>query len=168
MKNKALILAALTSAILATGCKQSSKTDENTTDTTNVTSTTKSIEEGATNAWANTEYASTNVWINIKESLGSTADYTYDKKDEFVTKAQADLDALDQKIRALSSKTDASLSTKRAELDQKMTNVRKATQNDWNDAKTDFKNTYDDLKNSIKQDWNGSVTNGTNNAPTAK
>jgi peptidoglycan hydrolase CwlO-like protein len=150
MKSKSMILAALASAILVTGCKQSNTAGENTTSDTNVTSTAESIKEGATNAWA-----------DVKESLGSTADYTYDKKDEFVTNAQADLDALDQKIQALAGKTDAILSNKRAEMDQKLTDVKNATQDNWNNAKTAFKYSYDDLKNSIKQNWNGSVTNGT-------
>ena len=118
MKNKKMILAALASAILATGCKQSNTADENTTGNTNVTSTAERIKggltnawektkevttnaladvkEGTSNAWANTKYAVTNAWADIKESLGSTEDYTYDKKDEFVTGAQADLNALDQ------------------------------------------------------------------------
>jgi peptidoglycan hydrolase CwlO-like protein len=161
MKSKSMILAALASAILVTGCKQSNTAGENTTSDTNVTSTAESIKEGATNAWANTKYAATNAWADVKESLGSTADYTYDKKDEFVTNAQADLDALDQKIQALAGKTDAILSNKRAEMDQKLTDVKNATQDNWNNAKTAFKYSYDDLKNSIKQNWNGSVTNGT-------
>src|SRR5665213_3560720 len=154
MKGKSLILAALAGAILATGCKQSNTADENTTGDTNVTSTAENlktivtnardetkevttnaltdVKEGTTNAWAHTKYAVTNAWTNIKESLGATEDYTYDKKDEFVTGAQADLNALD---------------------------VKNATQDTWNDAKTAFANSYADVKNSVKQDWDGSVTN---------
>jgi hypothetical protein len=181
MKSKSLILAALAGAILATGCKQSNTADENTTGDTNVTSTAENIKngvtnawekteevttnaladvkEGTTNAWANTKYAATNAWTNIKESLGSTEDYTYDKKDAFVTGAQADLNALDQKIQALSGNADASLHDKRAALDQKLTDVKNATQDNWNDAKTAFENSYADVKNSVKQEWTGSVTN---------
>ena len=181
MKSKSMIFAALASAILATGCKQSNTADENSTGGTNVTSTAENIQagvtnawektkevttnaladvkEGTTNAWANTKYAVTNAWTNIKESLGATEGYTYDKKDEFVTGAQADLNALDQKIQALSGNADASLHDKRTALDQKLTDVKNATQDNWNNAKTAFENSYADVKNSVKQDWNGSVTN---------
>jgi hypothetical protein len=181
MKSNPLILAALACAILATGCKQSNTADGNTSGDTNVTSTAENIQAGATNAWektkevttnaladvkagttnawANTKSAATNAWTNIKESLGATEDYTYDKKDEFVTGAQADLNALDQKIQTLPGNADASLHDKRAALDQKLTDVKNATQDNWNDAKTAFKNSYDDVKNSVKQDWDGSVTN---------
>jgi hypothetical protein len=181
MKSKSMILAALAGAILATGCKQSNTAGENTASDTNITSTTENIKEGVsnawaktkevatnalsdvkegtTNAWANTKYAATNAWTDIKESLGSTEDYTYDKKDEFVTGAQADLNALDQKIQALAGNADASLHDKRAALDQKLTDVKNATQDNWNDAKTAFENSYTAVKNSIKQDWDGSTTN---------
>jgi hypothetical protein len=181
MKNKSMILAALASAILATGCKQSNTAEENTPGGTNVTSAAENIKagatnawektkevttnaladvkEGTTNAWADTKYAATNAWTDIKESLGSTEDYTYDKKDAFVTGAQADLNALDQKIQALPGNADASLHDKRAALDQKLTDVKNATQDNWNDAKTAFENSYNDVKNSVKQDWDGSATN---------
>ena len=170
MKSKSLILAALASAILATGCKQSNTAVENMTGDTNVTSMAENIKagvtnaltdvkEGTTNAWANAKYAATNAWTNIKESLGATEDYTYDKKDEFVTGAQSDLNALDQKIQALSSSADTGLHDKRAALDQKLTDVKKSTQDTWNDAKTAFENAYAEVKSSVKQDWDGSVTN---------
>ena len=181
MKSKSLILAALAGAILATGCKPSNTADENTTGDTNVTSMADNIQagatnawektkeattnamadmqEGTTNAWAHTKYAATNAWTNIKESLGATEDYTYDKKDAFVTGAQADLTALDQKMQALSANADASLHDQRAALDQKLTDVKNATQDNWNDAKTAFENSYNDVKNSVKQDWDGSATN---------
>ena len=152
-----MILAALASAILVTGCKPSNTTDENTTGDTNVTSTAENIKggvtnawadvkEGTTNAWANTKYAATNAWTSIKESLGATEDYTYGKKDAFVTGAQADLNALDQKIQALAGNADASLHDKRAALDQKLTDVKNATQDNWNEAKTAFENSYNDVK----------------------
>jgi hypothetical protein len=188
MKSKSLILAALAGAILATGCKPSNTADENTTGDTNVTSTAESlktiatnawdetkevttnaltdVKAGTTNAWAHTKYAATNAWTNIKESLGATEDYTYDQKAEFVTGAQADLNALDQKIQALSGHADASLPDKRAALDQKLTDVKNATQDNWNDAKTAFEKAYADVKNSVKQDWEGSATNSMTSSST--
>jgi len=169
MKSKSLVLAALASVILATGCKQSNTAVENTTSDTNVTSTAENIKAGVTNVWektkevttnalADVKEGTTNAWVDIKESLGATEDYTYDKKDAFMTGARADLNALDQKIQAIAGSADASLHDKRAALDQKLTDVKNATQDNWNDAKTAFKNSYDDVKNSIKQDWDGSAT----------
>lgn len=169
-----MMLVALASAVLATGCKQSSTADENTTGGTNLTSTvgngkegptnawekTKAfttnaladVKAGTTNAWANTKDAATNAWSNIKESLGATENYTYDRKDEFVASAQADLNAVDRKISALSGNADTSLHDKRAALDQKLTDVKNATQDNWNDAKTAFINSYAAVKNSVKPD----------------
>lgn len=129
---------------------------------TNPPSTTENIKEGATNAWQKTKDAATNAWADVKESLGSASDYTYDKKDEFVTKAQADLDALDAKINDLSNKADTSLHDKRAALDQKLTDVKNATQDNWNDTKTAFLTSYHDVKNTVKQDWNGMTGSTTN------
>jgi len=171
MKNKSMILAAVAGAILATGCKPANDSNGSPVNDTNVPSTTESITEGVTNAWQKTKEATTNAWANtkqataeawsdVKESLGSAADYSYDKKDEFVTKAQADLDALDQKIQTMSDKTDAGLHDKRAALDQKLTDVKNATQDNWNATKTAFKDSYNDVKNSLKQYWNKSVNSG--------
>ena len=61
------MLAALAGAILATGCKQSSTADENTTGDTNVASTADNIKEGATNAWEKTKAVTTNVLADVKE-----------------------------------------------------------------------------------------------------
>lgn len=180
-----MILAALAGAMLATGCKQSNTADVNATGDTNAPSTAENIKDGVTNAWektreattnvvaevqagttnawANTKSAVTNAWADIKESLGAADNYTYDKKVEFVTGAQADLNALDQKIQALSGNADASLHDKRVALDQKFTDVENATQDNWDTAKTAFEKSYADVKNSVKQDWDGSVTNSTTN-----
>lgn len=187
MKNKSIMLAALAGAILATGCKQSDTTDQNANGGTNVTSTTDNlkddatnawaktkeittntlagVEEGTTNAWANTKYAITNAWANFTESLGTNQDYPYDKKDAFVTGAQADLNALDQKIQALSSNADASLHDQRAALDQKLADVQNATADNWDKAKTAFENSYAELKHSVKQDWDAAATNSMTGSP---
>ncbi len=184
-----MILVALASAVLVTGCKQSNTPDGSATGDTNVTTTAGSLQagatnawektkevttnvladvrEGATNAWANTKYAVTNTWADFTDSLGTNQDYTYDKKAEFVTGAQADLNALDQKIQALPGNADAILHDKRSALDQKLTVVENATQDNWQDAKTAFENSYADVKNSVKQDWDASVTNSVTSSPTA-
>jgi hypothetical protein len=178
MKNIQLTLAALAIAGWATGCKQSNSADVNTVSDTNVTPALDGIKEGATNAWQKTKEATTNAfantkeataqtWADVKDSLGSAADYSYDKKDAFVASAQADLKTLDQKIQDLSDKAAAAndsvktnaqiklqeLRDKRAALDKKLDDVKNAAQDGWNDAKTAFKNAYDDLKDSIKQAW---------------
>jgi hypothetical protein len=180
MKTKPLILAALAIATLATGCKQSNPAVENPpasdTNSLSVTQQLQNAKEVATNAWQNVKDTTTNAWSNLKEgttnawadikdSLETTKDYTYDKKDAFVASASADLDALDQKIKELSDKAatasdsvkaDAQtklqeLRDKRVVLNQKLDAVKNATEADWNDAKTAFQNSYDDVKNSLKQ-----------------
>jgi hypothetical protein len=171
MKSKPLIFAALAVAILTTGCKQSNSANENpTVNDTNSLSVTQRLQnakEDASNAWANTKEATTNAWADLKDSMETTKNYTYDKKDAFVASASADLDALDQKIKELSDKAatasdsvkvDAQtklqdLHDKRADLDKKLDAVKNATESDWNDAKTAFQNSYDDVKNSLKQTW---------------
>jgi hypothetical protein len=181
MKNKSLILAALAIATCVVGCKQSNTADENSTasDTNSqpaqqfqnakevATNVLQQTKDATTNAWAKVKEGTTNAWADIKDSMQTTKDYTYDKKDAFVTSASADLDALDQKIKELSDKTanasdsikaDAQtklqeLRDKRAALDKKLNGVKNATEADWNDTKTAFQNSFDDVKNSLKQAW---------------
>jgi hypothetical protein len=125
------------------------------------------VKEGATNAWANTKQATTNAWANVKDSVQSAADYTYDKKSAYVAKAQADLDALDAKIKELSDKAASAsgdvkadaqakiqaLRYKRAALDQKLDAARNSTESGWSDVKSAFKSSYDDVKDSFEQAW---------------
>ena len=182
MKSKPLILAAFVIATLATGCKQSNSADENppASDTNSLsvtqqlenakeiaTNAWQNVKDTTTNAWSNLKEGTTNAWADIKDSMQATKDYTYDQKDAFVAGANADLDALDQKIKALSDKAatasdsvkaDAQvklqeLRDKRAVLNQKLDAVKNATEADWNDTKTAFQNSYDDVKNSLKQAW---------------
>lgn len=182
MKTKPLILAALTIATLTTGCKQSNPAVENppASDTNSLsitqqlqnakevaTNAWQNVKDTTTNAWSNLKEGTTNAWADIKDSMQTTKDYTYDKKDGFVASASADLDALDRKIKELSDKAATAsdsvkagaqaklqdLRDKRAVLDQKMNAVKNATEADWNDAKTAFQNSYDDVKNSLKQAW---------------
>jgi hypothetical protein len=171
MKNKPLILAALAITALAAGCKQSNSVDQSPATATNstsaITNAWQQTKEAATNAWANTKEATTNAWADLKDSMQTSKDYTYDKKDAFVAGARADLDALDQKIKELSAKADTTgdsvkadaqiklqeLRAKRADLDVKLDAVKNATAADWDDTKVAFQNSYDDAKNSLKQAW---------------
>ena len=73
-----------------------------------------------------------------------------------MTGAQADLNALDQKIQAPSGNADASLHDKRAALDQKLTDVKNATQDNWNDAKIELLN--EELAGNIRRSLRGSRT----------
>jgi hypothetical protein len=182
MKNKSLMFVALAIATCVVGCKQSNPADENSTASdTNLLSVTQQLQnakevatnawqdtkDATTNAWAKVKEGTTNAWADIKDSMQTTKDYTYDKKDAFVASASADLDALDQKIKELSDKAATTSDSvkadaqtklqdvrdKRAALDKKLDDVKNATEADWNDAKTAFQNSYDDVKNSLKQAW---------------
>lgn len=184
MKNKPLIVAILAVAILASvGCKKTETSDGNTANgDTNAIS--DQVKEVATNAWEKTKEATTNVaasvkeettnaWADFKESLQSAVDYTYDKKDDFVAGASADVAAVDEKITELSDKaasaTDSvkasaqpklqALNAKRIELGKKLDDVKNATEADWNDVKAGFKSSYDDVKTSLKQAWQDLVGN---------
>ncbi len=172
MKNGALILLALAVATLVTGCNQSTSANNppparGPNSSMSLTNAWQQTNTTATNAWANTKEAAREAWVDIKEKLSLTQDYTYDKKDEYVAKARADLDALDQKIGELSdraaqatesAKEDAQVKlqdvhNKRAALDDKLNNVKNSTEADWNDAKTAFNNSYNEVQNTIKQTW---------------
>jgi DNA repair exonuclease SbcCD ATPase subunit len=182
MKTKTSMISGLAIAMLATGCKQSNQVDENTSPSdTNSLSVTQQLQNAeevatnvwqktkdtATNAWANVKEGTTNAWTDIKESMQPVADYTYDKKDDFVAKASADLSALDQKIQELSDKAATAsdsvkneaqtklqdLRNQRVELDKKLDAVKNASQADWNELKVGFQTSYDDVKTSLKQTW---------------
>lgn len=177
MKNKPLILGALTVAILVSaGCQKTETSDATTPGDNN--SMSEQVKDVATNAWqktkevttnvlANVKEGTTNAWANLKESLQSAMGYSYDKKDEFVAGASADVAALDQKIKELSDKAAGAsdsvkasaqaelqdLNAKRAALGKKLDDVKNATEANWNDAKAGFKSSYDDAKASLKQAW---------------
>lgn len=136
----------------------------------NTSSTMATIKAGAVNAWEKAKEVTTNAaiqtWTDIK-SLGSSTNYSYDQKDEFVTNAQEDLADLDQKMQSLSNKVASagdtvktaaqpkldSLQSQRAQLDQKLDAVKNATQDNWNAAKSDFASSYDQVKASVKEAW---------------
>jgi D-ribose pyranose/furanose isomerase RbsD len=182
MKNNLQILAAIVAAMLATGCKQSSQVDENAppSDTNSLsvtqqmqnakevaTNAWQKVKDTTTNAWASVKEGTTNAWADDKESVQSAVDYTYDKKADFVAKANADLNTLDQKIQQLSDKAATAsdsvkneaqaklqdLRDKRTELGKKLDAVKNASQADWNELKVGFQTSYDDAKTSLKQAW---------------
>jgi hypothetical protein len=167
--------------VLATGCKQSNPEPMSDAETNSLTTSNTSwqnIKESGSNAvenvkqageqtWNNVKEGSTQAWANAKESLASASDYTYDKKDEFVTKAQADLDALKVKMQELSDKATnatasaqaeaetkvAELQAKQGQLDQKLDAVKNSTAEHWDNVKTDFTDAYDSTTNSLAQAW---------------
>ncbi|HEU6448212.1 MAG TPA: hypothetical protein VFV23_07235 [Verrucomicrobiae bacterium] len=118
-------------------------------------------------SWQNVKTNATQSWHDIKETLGASADYTFQKKDEFVAKAKTDLKALDAKIKELSKKTSSStgdtkaaaqdkmkkLKVERAELAKKLKEAKAATADDWDKAKAGFTNGYAQVKQSVKDAW---------------
>jgi hypothetical protein len=166
---------------LVAGCKQSNPepvAGAKTNDLTAPTTSWQNVKESGSNAvenvkqageqtWNNVKEGSTQAWANAKESFASASDYTYDKKDEFVAKAQADLDAVDQKMKELadeatnataSAKDEAQtkideLKVKQSELNQKLDNVKNATADQWDNVKTNFTDAYDNTTNALAQAW---------------
>jgi ABC-type uncharacterized transport system auxiliary subunit len=114
----------------------------------------------------------TNVVSNAG-SLAAAVDYSYERKDEFVAKARADLAALDTRIKDLSDKATnadetakASIQTKlqnlrdqRAVLQQKFASVKDATAADWEGVKTNFQSTWEDVKDSFRDAWHAAMAN---------
>lgn len=191
MKNRVYILslAALMTVLAGCGKSTSAATEDTNTPAPQTNTTLQSVTASATNAWArsrevssntwqNVRQSSTSVWQNVKDSsivawqnakasFSSAMDDTYDKKDDFVAKAQSDLDALDQKIQqftnqaatvAGNAKADAQakvqeLRDKRGTLNQKLTDVKNATSDTWDKTKTAFNDAYDDVKSSLARAW---------------
>jgi len=149
----------------------SAETDTTTTVRNKTTTTMDNLKEDAANLWEKSKNATTNAametWTDIQDTLSSTENYSYDKKAEYVTRAQADLAALDQKIDGLTNrlvnasdnvKTGAqpqidNVRSQRSDLDKKLDDVRNATPSDWDEAKKAFKDSYDQAKASVKQAW---------------
>jgi hypothetical protein len=132
-----------------------------------VTNAWEKTKETTTNAWADVKRGTTNAWSDFKESIQPASNYTYDKKNAFVSKARSDLDALDEKIKELSDKaatasesvkTNAQpkiqeLRDKRAALDTNLVEVRASVETNWNEVKVGFKKSYDGTKASVKEAW---------------
>ena len=171
MKNKPLTYAAFAITLLATGCKQSNQADEystpNVTNSLSASQQMQNVKETASDAWQKVKNTTTNVWADVKESMRPAANYTYEKKDDFVAGAKADLNALDQKIKEFSDKAASAddsvknaaeaklqdLQGKRMELDKKLDDAKNATQANWDEMKVGFQASYNNMKASIKQAW---------------
>ena len=149
MKRHLLILAVLLAGAIARG------------------QTNANISASASASFQNVKSNAAQTWQDIKETLGSTKDYSFAKKDEFVAKAKTDLSALDAKIKELSkkasgtsgeTKTDAQdklkkLKEDRAALGKKLKAAKDATADDWEKAKSGFADGYDQVKTSVKDAW---------------
>ena len=171
MRKTQLFTIVLAIGTLGVGCKKSNSTAENLpvsdTNSSSMAVTMENAKEVATNGWQKTKEVTTNAWENAKESIQSAMGYGYDQKDAFVASANADLDAIDQKIKKLSDKAatasdsvkaDAqakiqALRDQRAGLSQKLDAVKNATAADWDTVKADFKNAYDQVKTSCQDAW---------------
>jgi hypothetical protein len=171
MNTKTRIYAVIVFAGLLAGCKPvNPPVDSPPAKDTNVASASTfspMVGNDATGAGA----ASNQSLTGVRSSLQAAADYTYDQKDAFLTKAGADLAVLDQKIQALSDKAanadDAikagvksklqNLRDQRAELEQKLAKVKAATAADWAAAKADFQNTWGDVKAAFQDAWHALV-----------
>jgi len=172
MKNKPLVLAVLTIITLASaGCSKTETANEYPaaadTNSPSATNAWQKTKETATNAWASTKEATKSAWDNVKDSTQTTMDYAYDKKDAFVVKAQADLDALDLKIKELSDKAAAAsdsvkadaqarlqdLRDQRTEAGKKLDEAKNSTEANWADMKAGFQHSYDEVKTSVKEAW---------------
>jgi hypothetical protein len=170
MKKQYLLALVLGVAGLAVGCNKSANPDDSSSATNSSMSATQELQNikvDSSNAWEETKEGASNAWASVKLSLQSSANYTYDKKDAFVTDAQADLAVMDQKIKDMSDKVASSsdsvkadaqaklqdLQTQRAALDKKLDDVKNSSEADWDSTKTAFINAYSDTKTSLKQDW---------------
>jgi len=177
MPNKIIILGALAGVALVAGCnRKANPAGGNATAGTN--DSLQAAKAAATNAWQKTEAAATNAWTathaklaeawaGVQDTLGAVTDYTYEKKDDFVGKAGADLNALDAKIKELSDKIAnanaavkaeaqtklQSLRDQRAGLAGKLEAAKDATAANWDEAKTAFRSAYDGMKASLKDAW---------------
>lgn len=167
------VIAILAIATLAIGCNKSNTANESVPAsdtnpaTTSVTQQLENAREVATNAWQKTKEATTNAWDNLEESLQSAMGYSYDKKADFVATAKANLDSIDEKIKALSDKAATasdsvkaqaqtkiqSLRDQRTALNQKMDALTNATEANWNEAKSDFQQGGSQVKSSCKETW---------------
>ena len=91
--------------------------------------------------------------------------YTFAQKAEFVTKMQAQLDALNKDLDQLSAKIDSSSDTVKAEakpklqalrdqtaeLTKQLDNARNATESTWDSVKATSQKTFDSVKDGFQQ-----------------
>lgn len=174
--------------MLLAAISQSSRAQE--TNSSGLAQKWQSAREGGSNAWENVKQGSVRAWEDVKqgttqawnsatekfESSTARTNYAFAKKDEFVSKAKAELDDLGQKIKQLADKTESStnadvksqmqkpmqvLRSKQDDLTKKYDAAKSATAEDWGKAQAEFQKAYDQTKNSVKEmwDWVKSKTN---------
>ena len=140
MKNKTMVITALSIAAFAVGCGKQQ-------------TTTQQIEK---------------VQTETKQAVQDMKDYTFAQKAEFVKAIQSQLDALNKDLDQLSAKIDSSSDTVKAEakpklqalrdqaaqLNKQLDNAKSATESTWDSVKSGFSKAYDATKdgfNSARQ-----------------
>ena len=98
-----------------------------------------------------------------KEAVGATAEYATQERDEFVNKAQEDMDAINVKMEELKKKMQEETGEAKAKLEQqiqkleperqvaeeKLAALKSATGEAWKDLKADVEAAIDRLKQSF-------------------
>jgi chromosome segregation ATPase len=137
MKNKALIITALSVATFAVGCDKQQ-------------STSQQIDK---------------VQTETKAAAEDMKDYTFAQKDEFVKSMQGQLDALNKDLDQLSAKIDSSsdavkaeakpkllaLRDQAAQLNKQLDEVKNSTESTWDSVKAGFTKAYDATKDGFNQ-----------------
>jgi ElaB/YqjD/DUF883 family membrane-anchored ribosome-binding protein len=137
MKNKTLIIAFLSIAAFAVGCKKEQTTSQQ-------------IE---------------NVKTETKQAAQDMKDYTFAQKAEFVKTMQGQLDALNKDLDELSAKIDSSsdavkaeakpklqaLRDQAAQLNKQLDEAKNATESTWDSVKAGFQKAYEATKDGFNQ-----------------
>jgi cytochrome c556 len=137
MKHKTLVIALLSVAALAMGCKKEETTSQQ-------------LDK---------------VKTETKEAAQEMKDYTFAQKPEFVAKMQTQLDTLNKDLDQLSAKIEKSsdvakadakpklqaLREQAAKLNKKLEEARSATESTWDDVKAGFEKGYNELKDGFQQ-----------------
>ncbi len=146
MKSNPLLLAVLSAATLAAGCKPAAPT-----------STVESREATAAQI--------DNVKKETKEAAQDMKDYDYTQKGEFVEKMESQLAEINRDLDQLSAKIEKSSEAAKAEAKPKLQALRDqtakltkhldeakgATESTWNDVKAGFRKAYSELKDGFQQ-----------------
>jgi len=146
MKSNALLLALLSAATLAVGCKPAAETST----VGNREATAAQLDK---------------VKRETKEAAQDMKDYSYMQKSEFVDKMQSQLAEINRDLEQLSAKIEKSGDAARAEakpkvqalrdqaarLNKQLDGARSATESTWDDVKTGFKKGYGEFKEGFQQ-----------------
>jgi cytochrome c556 len=146
MKSNALLLALLSAATLAVGCKPAAETST----IENRDATAAQLDK---------------VKKETKEAAQDMKDYAYTQKSEFVDKMQSQLAEINRDLEQLSAKIEKSSDAAKAEakpkvqalrdqaakLNKQLDRARSATESTWDDVKTGFKKGYSEFKEGFQQ-----------------